>query len=1052
MPRMCKPSAVFLASIGILAAVWLSFFLPTKFQSASAQGSTPQTPPVLIVASGGYGYAVNGGRGEIPIFQGNYVADYDSPSFHFNEPQLSLSVSIGVASASIKSHGIIEFNDVAVDSAVFGGAYNRVGSSGGFNIYILGGPGTRFHVEYSSSGSVEAKLINDEPRDAGYGRFSAALSPGSNGGRNLSVFTQTIGDSFQDSDSHSTFVEGTTTNQTINYRGAIYSFATSGGSNTGTASSEWFRQHNHFTGTASFDSSFDVSAHRVRNGQQPPVAILSGPSNVDVGQNAEFNGIESYDPDGAIIEYKWVVLNSSGATVSLGPIVDHVWNTPGTYRVSLTVTDNDGQTGTANTTIVVALCRAPTITAQPNGQTILGGQNATLSVLADGTSPLTYQWYEGDSGDITKPVGINSPTFTTPSLSTSTKYWVLVSNSCGTVNSTVITITVENRCKVSDISPITDQDALKFENAAPDPPNDSLFPPYVESTLSTAITNLQGSINATLGFLPPRTSGYRPLAYQAHLYELYTKLKAIQEAVNTDPLQADACAQLKGRIDDEIDHKHEIARSGMTNLPLVNPPAVSAHTTNPANAVDLGSIRDLPPAQQNIIDQLARQNGVTRPCSNDDKPHFTLKGTPCHLTLSITVQSPINILVTDPLGRRIGFDPVMSSVVNEIGSSAYYSGPSTEPQLLNIGAMFAGPYMISAIGTATGSYTITIQTLDEDAGLNSSQVISGNITLGQTISLTTAATYTISGRAIDAGGAGIGGVTISLSGSQTASRMTDNDGNYSFGNLPTGSYTITPAKSRYTFSPENEIISNLSSSETANFTGTVEPFSIAGRVTINDEGLSGVTITLGGSVSQVTDTDQSGNYQFTNLQAGGNYTITPTKTNYTFTPQNPTFSNLNGNQVAIFSASINPGVPILVSEKNSTRAIALGSPAWLRDPFPLTSPVPWELDRRTRVMLFAMNFGLLSGENSSIITADAEDVSHNIYQLTVEYVGKVPGYDWLNCVIVRLNDNMSDVGDVLVRLTVRGVPSNRVRLGVGHIGGGPPDDEGAVPTPGRQPN
>lgn len=123
----------------------------------------------------------------------------------------------------------------------------------------------------------------------------------------------------------------------------------------------------------------------------------------------------------------------------------------------------------------------------------------------------------------------------------------------------------------------------------------------------------------------------------------------------------------------------------------------------------------------------------------------------------------------------------------------------------------------------------------------------------------------------------------------------------------------------------------------------------------------------------------------------------------------------------------------------------------LRDAFPPTSPVPWGPDRRTRVMIFAFNLEVLPGENLSIITADAEDGSHRVYPLTVEYVGKVPGFDWLNCLVVRLHDGMGDIGDVLVRVTARGFPSNRVRIGIGHRGGGLPDDPGAVPTPGRKP-
>src|SRR5262249_22723356 len=41
----------------------------------------------------------------------------------------------------------------------------------------------------------------------------------------------------------------------------------------------------------------------------------------------------------------------------------------------------------------------------------------------------------------------------------------------------------------------------------------------------------------------------------------------------------------------------------------------------------------------------------------------------------------------------------------------------------------------------------------------------------------------------------------------------------------------------------------------------------------------------------------------------------------------------------------------------------------------------------------------------------------------------------------------SDDGDVLLQLTWRGLGSNRVRLGLGRIGGGPADDQDAKPTP-----
>lgn len=138
----------------------------------------------------------------------------------------------------------------------------------------------------------------------------------------------------------------------------------------------------------------------------------------------------------------------------------------------------------------------------------------------------------------------------------------------------------------------------------------------------------------------------------------------------------------------------------------------------------------------------------------------------------------------------------------------------------------------------------------------------------------------------------------------------------------------------------------------------------------------------------------------------------------------------------------------LISEETSTRAMAVDSVTRTREPFSPTTAVSWGNDNRTRVMLFVMSLTLQPNETASDVTAEAEDGAHKTYSLPVEYVGPVPGQEWLSSIIVRLNDQMADVGDVLVALTYRGVRSNRVRLAIGYIGGGPADDIGAVPTPG----
>jgi len=86
----------------------------------------------------------------------------------------------------------------------------------------------------------------------------------------------------------------------------------------------------------------------------------------------------------------------------------------------------------------------PSIGTQPMSQTIASGQSATLSVLTTGTPPIHYQWYKGESGDTSTPVGADSSSFLTSPLTVTTSYWVKISNAKSVMNSATATITVEN--------------------------------------------------------------------------------------------------------------------------------------------------------------------------------------------------------------------------------------------------------------------------------------------------------------------------------------------------------------------------------------------------------------------------------------------------------------------------------------------------------------------------------------------------------------------------------------------------------------------------------
>ena len=120
--------------------------------------------------------------------------------------------------------------------------------------------------------------------------------------------------------------------------------------------------------------------------------------------------------------------------------------------------------------------------------------------------------------------------------------------------------------------------------------------------------------------------------------------------------------------------------------------------------------------------------------------------------------------------------------------------------------------------------------------------------------------------------------------------------------------------------------------------------------------------------------------------------------------------------------------PMLISEPGSDSAVALDSVTFVRDPFPLTNLFNFSADHRTRLMLFGMNMALMAGEDSSAVTARAEDASLNVYLLTVEFVGKVPGIDELTQIVVRLPDNTPSGQTLFVSATLRGKTTNKVRV------------------------
>lgn len=65
-----------------------------------------------------------------------------------------------------------------------------------------------------------------------------------------------------------------------------------------------------------------------------------------------------------------------------------------------------------------------------------------------------------------------------------------------------------------------------------------------------------------------------------------------------------------------------------------------------------------------------------------------------------------------------------------------------------------------------------------------------------------------------------------------------------------------------------------------------------------------ITMMLSGSQTATTTTDVNGFYHFDGLAANGTYTVTPSKTDFTFTPSSQTFSNLTETKIADFTGNL----------------------------------------------------------------------------------------------------------------------------------------------------
>jgi hypothetical protein len=689
----------------------------------------------------------------------------------------------------------------------------------------------------------------------------------------------------------------------------------------------------------------------------------------------------------------------------------HAWTSANTYSVKAQArcTTHTSITSAWSNTVTIAVGAAPTpptISQQPQSQSVSYNTSATLSVTATGTPPLTYQWYRGTSGDTSQPMsGATSSSYMTPSLTTSTSYWVRVSNAYGSVDSNTATITVGGTA------------------------------PTVVALATSGVTSNGATLNATVNPNGIATT----VVFEWGTTTSYGNTTSGQSiGSGTNPV--DVTADITGLSQSQIYHYRVVATNsaGTTSGTDVSFTTLSGGATReeftPFAAVlgALAQVHDLAVGPDGSIYLLVPSNGslgvfkstnggvsfgspVSIPNSSYSNFEYRLyvdsrnwlhavwwradaRGTETYYSRStdggISFNSPIQVrsgVAYQGYRTDNAIEPVVTADPNGnvfVAFSAYTRDSASSFVGYNIwiakstngGVSFQPEYLINTpsssqkrpvriYATSTKLLLIFADETNNDLYTHSgstTSIISNATRVGPAVAPGVGADLAVDPNDdskvylvfADATGDSEGNIRFckSVDGGNTWDGcLLVNDSTYRYQYQPSiirdnsgilhvvwtdlrsnskfQTYYARSTDDGTTFSQNQNVsadqsgddftqphicvdnaIRTLYVSSSKNYSQLViakgseasTTYRISGQVTVSGSGLSGVTMTLSGAQTGSTTTDGSGNYTFSGLAPGGNYTVTPSRTGYTFCPASLSFDNLDLSRTANFSVC-NPG-------------------------------------------------------------------------------------------------------------------------------------------------
>ena len=192
----------------------------------------------------------------------------------------------------------------------------------------------------------------------------------------------------------------------------------------------------------SLGSATSVAAPLVVTGLPPVIVTAPAARTVGAGTSATFAIVASGSPT---LTYQWrkagvAITGNATATTAALTLANPQAADAGNYDVVITNSAGSATSASAALTVTPA---APIVTSAPAAQTFAPGATATLSVVASGTAPFTYQWRKAGVA-LTGNASATTATLSIPGATAadSGNYDVVITNGLGTTTSAAITLSI----------------------------------------------------------------------------------------------------------------------------------------------------------------------------------------------------------------------------------------------------------------------------------------------------------------------------------------------------------------------------------------------------------------------------------------------------------------------------------------------------------------------------------------------------------------------------------------------------------------------------------